>query len=152
MKRMLKIIRLLLLLPAGLLLAGCATEQYYANAVRSWSGARDKQLFRAWGYPDHMQRLPRGHHLYVYRHHATGSYPTVVTPGYTTIQTAGDTTYVSSTPTIYSGGGVYNLNCTTWFELNTKGVIVNTSYRGNDCVATESVAARLTYRQAKRPK
>ena len=119
-------------------LSGCASQQNYAAAVRGWQGAGEKQLFNIWGYPNQIQKLDNGHRLLVYRTVNKGTYPTVTTPGYTAVDTAGGRTSVTSTSSMTTGGGSYNFRCTTWFEVNRQGRVVNTSFRGNGCEATDA--------------
>ena len=118
------------------LLASCATRANYSKAVYSWSGANNKTLFRVWGYPNKTQKMANGHRLYVYKSIDRGRYPLVTTPGSTTISTSHHQTTVISTPPTVSGGGSYDFRCYTWFEVNRHDVIVNSSFRGNNCNAT----------------
>ena len=122
----------------AVLLAGCANQENYAVAVRSWQGAYEKQLFNIWGYPNKIQRLDNRHKLLIYRTVNKGTYPTTTTPGYTSVDTSGGRTTVTSTSGTTMGGGSYNFRCTTWFEVNRAGRITNTSFRGNGCTATDS--------------
>lgn len=131
-------LRMLCALVAAVVLAGCANEENYAVAVRSWQGATEKKLFNIWGYPNRIQRLDNGHKLLIYRTVNKGTYPTTTTPGYTSVETSGGNTTVTSTTGTTMGGGSYDFRCTTWFEVNRAGRIVNTSFRGNDCTATDS--------------
>ncbi len=136
----------LIILLAMLLSAACATQQNYASAVSSWQGANQEQLYHTWGYPDKMDKLPNGHRLLIYRSRQAGRNPVYQTPGSTTIvQGANGNTEVISTAGSISGGGTYDLRCTTWFELGPKGNIVNTSFRGNNCVATKNDMLLHTY-------
>ena len=120
------------------LLAGCATQQNYALAVASWRGARVAQLQQVWGYPNRIMKIRSGHKLYVYRTHIHGRTPVITMPGYTSVSSSNNTTTIyQSSPTI-SGGESYDLSCTTWFEINTRGVVVNSRFRGNDCTGTQN--------------
>lgn len=128
------------------LLSACATQQYYANAVHSWQGASQEQVYRVWGYPNRIQRLPNGHKLLVYKEEERGRNPIYSTPATTSVQTKADgTTDVYTTAGSISGGGSYVYKCTTWFELNRKGQVVNTSFRGNNCVATKGFMLKHVY-------
>ncbi len=119
------------------LLAACATPQNYQLAVNSWQGASADSLFHVWGYPNRIQKMPSGHQLYVYSYRDKGRYPVYTTPGSTTVQTGRHgRTFVQTTGPVVSGGGSYDFRCKTWFEVNQKNIIVNTSFRGNDCLAT----------------
>ncbi len=123
---------------ASMLLASCANEQNYAATVHSWQGAHERQLFNIWGYPNRIQKLDSGNKLLVYRTITKGTYPVTSTPGYTSVTTSGGQTSVTQTSSTTMGGGSYDFRCTTWFEVNGAGRVVNTSFRGNDCVATDS--------------
>lgn len=122
------------------LLAGCANSQNYAAAVNSWQGAHERQLFRVWGYPNKIRRI-NGHRLLIYRSVDKGTYPVTTTPGYTSVDTSGGHTVVTQTGATTMGGGSYDFRCTTWFEVNRNGRIVNTSFRGNNCMATDDFLA-----------
>lgn len=135
MKRLLTLFSALIL---TLLLVGCATEQYYANAVNSWQGAPQEAVYHVWGYPNRTNKLPNGHQVLVYRSVMKGRDPIYSTPGSTSVVTnPNGRTRVTTTESTLSGGGTYDYECRTWFELNRKGRVVNTSFRGNNCVATK---------------
>ena len=123
-----------------LFLSGCATSKNYALAVHSWMGASSEQLIRVWGYPDRVSRIGNRHGLYLYRTESKGAYPQFVNPGYTSVSTSKGQTLVTTMPPTVSGGGFYDLQCKTWFEINSHGRIVNTSFRGNNCVSTHDDA------------
>ena len=120
-----------------LLFAGCAAENYYAQAVYSWKGATTKALFQRWGYPDRIARLPSGHRLLMYRKISPPKYPPHVTPGFAGGTTQKGTVEMARTSRELSGGRHQKYKCTAWFEVNKKERIVVTSYRGNHCVASK---------------
>jgi len=122
----------------ALMLTGCATTKNYQLAVNSWQGANENQLFGVWGYPNRIQKLPNGHRLLLYRTHYRGRYPIVTIPGYTSVRTQNNQTMVNSQPSMVSGGGSYDLQCVTWFEVNRKGVILQGRFRGNNCEGAKS--------------
>lgn len=139
-------LKFLLLAASLLLLASCATQQYYAAAVDTWQGASQEQVYRTWGYPKKVRKMPNGNKLLVYSDHEHGREPVYTTPGTTTVvQGRHGRTRVVTTDSTISGGGTYNLRCTTWFEINPKGHVVNTSFRGNNCVATKQFMMAHTY-------
>lgn len=125
------------ILASVIFLSGCATVQNYRVAVQSWHGATSAELFRIWGYPNQIRRLPDRNTLYVYRYEDRGRAPVFTTPGYTSVTTREGNTVVTHVPTTVSGGETYNYHCTTWFEVNRKNRIIGTSFRGNSCTATE---------------
>lgn len=119
-------------------LAGCANTQNYAQAVKSWVGAPTRKLFTVWGYPDRQMKLQNGNTLYVYVDEQKGETPPTMFPGYTTVRKSQGQTVVSSTPPVFTGSTRYDLRCVTWFEVNKRSRVVGTSFRGNDCIASES--------------
>ena len=134
----------LLISAAVLVLTGCATSQNYAKAVNSWRGVSVNKLTSVWGYPNRIDNLSSGRKLYIYNSIRRGNYPTQVSPGYTSVNTTGGQTYVTSVPTTYSGGGSYDYRCKTWFEIG-GGKVVNTSFRGNNCLGSDAFAVRYGY-------
>jgi len=139
-----KVLRLCLLGALVALLASCATTQNYSTAVRSWNGAQQEILQRVWGYSTHTKKLDNGNTLLVYRRDIRGTTPTTVTPATRTVSRDGwGNKVVTETPAIVSGGQHYNLRCFTYFEVNKKGIIVNTSFRGQACTATKSMMLSL---------
>lgn len=124
----------------ALLLASCVSEtsENYQQALNSWDGASYNDVVKVWGYPNQTKRAPSGNKLYVYSESEKGRNPVIETPGQTSVVTKGDKTTVSTVGGMKTGGGSYHLDCTTWFEVNNAGVVVNTSLRGNNCVADQS--------------
>lgn len=59
---------------------------------------------------------------------------------------ASSSTQVVSYGGTISGGGSYDYQCTTWFELNKKSRVVNTSFAGNHCIATKASMRRYSYK------
>jgi len=141
-----KLNRFLLLSITISLLSACATQQYYANAVTSWEGSNQEQVYHIWGYPNKIQHLPNGHKVLVYHEEDKGRNPIYSTPASTSVETkSGGQTKVVTTGSSISGGGTYDYKCTTWFEIDHKGRVVNTSFRGNNCVATKNFMMTHTY-------
>ncbi len=132
------------LLSATLLLAACGTTQNYQAALNSWEGAPATVLVEHWGEPNQTQKLANGNHVYIYEFASQGTYPAAVTPGVTAVQTANSNKIViNQTPTAATGSSLFQ--CTTYFEINSKGRIINAESRGNDCVATKGAAQRKMY-------
>lgn len=117
-------------------LVACATEENYQLALNSWRGANINQLVTLWGYPDQTSRAPDGNRLFIYRLEERGRNPVYVTPAMTNVVQNGQGLTVMTTPGMVSGGGTYDFHCTTWVEVNKHNIIVNTAFRGNNCVAT----------------
>jgi hypothetical protein len=132
-----QLFRVKLLVLMCLSLVACATSENYRQAINSWQGGTAGRLTHVWGYPDRYQRLDNGNKLYIYNFHVHGTNPTYMNPGSTTVDTHHGHTYVQTTGASMSGGGSYDLRCKAWFEVNHEGRIVNTSFRGNDCLMTK---------------
>ena len=135
-----KIISGVLLSSAALTMTGCGTIQNYETAVNSWNGAPENTLIQRWGYPSETEKLATGNHVDVYRHFARSTYSPALTPGVTPVQAFNNNT-LSATP----ANGSYSLECSTLFEVNPKGVIVNASFSGSDCSATQTFAEQKAY-------
>lgn len=127
-------------------LQSCATQQYYANAVHSWYGANQNYVYRVWGYPDKIRKLPNGHKVLMYRDIEKGRTPVYTTPGTrTVVRERGRKRVIETGPTV-SGGEEYTNKCITGFEINRKGRVVNASFRGNNCIATQQFMQQHIYR------
>lgn len=126
-----------------ILLAGCATSQRYQEILTSWHGADMEQIINVWGYPDREMVAPNGNKVYVYAWAKTAQLPAQYTPGTTSVTTRNGNTTVTSTPSTYLPGETIELECTTWFEVNANNIIIKSSFRGNNCIASESQAKRL---------
>ncbi len=114
----------LLVIPATLFLSACISMQNYSDVVHSWRGAPINELLDVWGYPNRIERLPNGHRLYIYSDANKGRYPVYTTPSYSSMTTRRGRTTTTHVPTVTSGGGIYDLRCTTWFETNRRQRIV----------------------------
>lgn len=121
------------------LMSGCAlfpSSEKYQVKVDLWKGASVNALIEHWGYPNKIIHSPGGNKVYVYHYHNKGKYPSEYHPSSTTVVTnKHGSTYVSNTGGYYSGGGSYNLQCTTWFEISKHKKVKSISFRGNDCVS-----------------
>lgn len=116
-------------------LAGCATSAKYRALLSQWQGQSIDAFTKVWGYPNRQMKAPNGNTVYVYQYRNTTTFPQTTIPGYTRVQNSGGNTTVMTVPTYSSGGGTYHYNCTTWVEIDKQHKIVQTSFRGNDCVA-----------------
>ncbi len=128
--------RYFILVVISLFLVSCATEQNYQLALNSWRGANINQLVTLWGYPDQTSIAPDGNRLFIYRFEDRGRNPVYVTPAMTNVIQNGQSVAVTTTPGMISGGGTYDFYCTTWVEVDSHNIIVNTAFRGNNCAAT----------------
>ncbi len=134
------------LLLSFLFLSACATQENYAQAVQSWQGADQNAVYRVWGYPTKVETLPNGHKVLVYQEIVHGQNPVYSTPSTTSVTTspngASQVNIVSGT---ISGGNSYYYECTTWFELDKRGQVLNTNFRGNNCVASKKFINTHSY-------
>lgn len=130
------------LLIISLLLCGCASTDNYAAALNSWKGVNINALFVRWGYPNRILQLVNGHWLYVYQFEDRGEVSTTM-PEFTTAPVADDAAVISTMP-LFKGGTFYELKCITWFEVDKNNRIVSMSFRGNNCMVSQKIAARLT--------
>lgn len=106
------------------LIAGCGTVQNYSLTVNSWQGTNSSLLYDAWGYPHKIETLPNGNKLLTYSNVEKYKSSTTVTKS-------------DDNKTAYVTGGDTNVyRCTTWFEVNSRQIIVNTNFKGNNCFAT----------------
>lgn len=102
-------------LASALVLAGCATTEGFKKIVQSWVGSSESQLIANWGVPIRTHESSGTRYLeYDYQHQG---YYTTCNSGY------------CATNTIHK-------RCITTFAVR-NGVIVNWSFRGNDCKAHE---------------
>lgn len=118
-----------------ILLTSCATTEQYKKNLNSWHGKNIDKFISHWGFPNKTMKMPNGNNVYIYSMDNVTHFPQYQTGGYTTVKTAGSTTTITQVPSVLTGGGTYRYKCITWVEFNKKGVIVNTSFRGNACVA-----------------
>lgn len=115
-------------------LTACATTENYATTVFSWQGVNITKLYTQWGYPNSTQNIAGGHKLVVYRHVNTVTKPTTVTQS-SNSQSYADGSHSHNSTTVISPSQTTTYRCTTTFETNSQGTIINTSFRGNNCTA-----------------
>ena len=126
------------LLVAGfsLALTACGTVQNYDAAITSWKNAPAEKLYAVWGYPRTIKRLPNGNQVLTYVEVNKIKSPTIVSQN------------EDKTHAVITGGDVTVYHCTTWFEVNKNQRIVNATFKGNNCSATESYLKSHQYPQA----
>ncbi len=123
-------------------LMGCGTMQNYTREVHSWDGAPESALFQSWGAPEETTKLADGNNLYTYRYAAPE--PVIATtngynrPGYVRTNTQAINTALVAQPPLPEGRGHNAFWCETSFEANPSGMIVNSSFQGNDCSASKN--------------
>ena len=143
--------RICVLFLLAILTAGCATTAKYEGKLNSWVGAPADNLISTWGPPHNSTTLSNGGQVleYTYRGNMQLGGETYTVP---------QTTYKSGygTATAYGPGGtvnaygnyngtsttyvqqqrpVYNIPmiCTTRFTVDSKGIIRNWAWQGNNC-------------------
>lgn len=117
-------------------LSACASNTNYAKAVQTWQGAPEHSLYAAWGNPTTEKRLPHGGRLVTYRE-AESDYNTKnYSPGVAATRMSPQGNHMLSQPTAVIRHREEKFWCETSFEVNQAGVIVNTSFHGNNCLST----------------
>jgi hypothetical protein len=133
-----KIIKFGFMLLCVCLVSGCATTANYQRILNNWQGAKMSDLINTWGYPDAAVRLPNGDLVYMYTRQRFYTTPTTPMMTPTIINVSGTPMYATTYNGMVMGGQSYILSCRTWFEVNRQGVIVNTQFQGNNCIASNS--------------
>lgn len=126
-----------------LLLAGCSCTKNYALAVNSWQGAPKTALIHQWGKPEQNSTLANGHELYTYRTVEHESVAKTYSP--ITGRISPQEKNALSRPSALQNTGRYTFWCETQFEINQAGMIVNTKFTGNNCVATQHNAENWAF-------
>ena len=117
-------------------LAACATTAKYRIKLNQWHGRTIQEFENHWGYPNKTMKLNNHQTAYIYSNQSIQSIPATRTPSYTNVSTGPNgQVNVTQTDGAYFGGQTFSLNCTTWIITNSKGRIINTSFRGNNCVS-----------------
>ena len=141
---------LFLLVFALFFIFGCATTANYQKILQSWVGSHADNLVASWGPPQSSYQLSNGGWVLEYYNQRT-----LQMGGYT--YTEPQTTYHSGTASAYSpyGGSAYGsysgtsttyvqkqtpvynipLSCRTTFTTDSRGIITNWGWQGNNCVA-----------------
>ena len=110
-----------LLLILLFLITGCATPQTtYDQILNTWLNHNINELVDKWGYPTNSFIAPNGNKVYTYHKESISKTPTISRPlGYSYTVTVGGETEV--------------YYCTTYFEVDSRNIIVKWSYNGNAC-------------------
>lgn len=92
----------------------------------SWLGENINTVINQWGYPND-ERIIVGRKLYYWTNNQT-----IYTPATTngTISTYGPTSYYNGST---YGGNYTNLYCTRILEVDSKDIVINWQYEGNNC-------------------
>ena len=127
--------RVIWLVLAALLAAGCATREKYDTLVRGWVGHPSDALVRSWGPPSSTYKLRNGNTLMLYETNKVEAYtaPTQIYQAPGTV--VGNTVYPG--PVTVTGGQTttYEKRCRTQFEVDSAGKIVGYGFEGNACRA-----------------
>lgn len=126
----------LMVIALGIVMTACATTAKYRAILDQWHGQPVDNFVQMWGYPNKTLKLDNNQTAYIYSDRQIISTPITQMPtNITTVQNGNNTT-VFSTPGAIVGGQICSLSCTTWivFDNKTKK-IVNTTFRGNNCVS-----------------
>ncbi len=127
---------------SALLLSACALttiNDHYSRTVSSWRWGQATQLTERWGRPTKITALPNGNKVYLYEKDAYRNYPPPApTATLSTVAVANGRSFiVVPTPASPSIGPSYYLTCTTLFEIDPRGIIVDARAQGNDCTADQ---------------
>jgi hypothetical protein len=103
------------------LVVSCSTVKAptYFEITNSWKGFHIDKLAEVWGKPTGAFFKPNGNRVYAYEISRTRRLPSVS-------RYVGDKLYVFPAPTVVE-------TCNTYFETDSKGVIVGSTYEGNAC-------------------
>ena len=106
----------------ALMIAGCATQAGYEKILDTWLGHAEGELISSWGVPDSVYDAGSKKYL-TYQNSRQMTLPASYTSN-----VYGNTIYTRS-----YGGNTINLRCKTTFTVD-RGIIVDWSFRGNDCI------------------
>lgn len=109
------------------LLNGCSTHEAFVKKYNKWVGQNISTLISVEGYPNSSYDVPNGNKVYVYSRSTTSYVPGF--GGY-----FGRRAYFGWS---VAYDEVITRNCTTFFEVDKKGVIIKWGARGDNCVAAE---------------
>lgn len=131
-----KIYQAITFFTAFALFQGCgATHAKFVEKNNSWVGKNVGQLIEQMGYPDSNYILPNKNRVYVYkkmRTYSSVSTPTVVAFDRNLPST---TSYRENSLIVAYNYEISEEVCKTFFEADTKGIIVKWRARGNRCVS-----------------
>lgn len=130
------LLKTLLFIVLSLVMTACATTAKYRAILDQWHGQTIDNFMQMWGYPNKTLKLDNNQTAYVYSDRQIVSTPITQMPtNITTVQNGNNTTVISTPGTIV-GGQTYSLSCTTWIVFDNKTrKIINTTFRGNNCVS-----------------
>jgi len=113
------------ILSCAVLLAACVTTEGYQEIVTSWVGSSEADLVSSWGAPQGVYDAGSGERILTYssrRQFTTTNYTYIPNP------------YTGVGISVPSGQTLHDRQCTTNFTVR-NGVVVASSFQGNDCRA-----------------
>lgn len=142
-----KVVQIGALSSVVMLLAACGTTKNYSAAVNTWQGAPVSALVRDWGHPTHIQALSDGSRLYVYRVVERQAVHKSFAPpsGFVRLSPQNVNTVAMGHPSINMNQHDETFWCETSFEVSKNNVIVDTRFKGNNCVATQHGVNRYAF-------
>lgn len=132
-------IQLGLLSTAIMAVTACGTMPNYASAVDTWHGAPAAVLKQDWGTPINTTHLKNGNELLTYRvveHEEPVARTYANNAGLTRISPQGNEGMLSHSPKFMPKRSE-SFWCETQFEVNRAGIIVNSHFEGNNCIASK---------------
>ena len=124
-------------------IVSCATSAKYEKLLDTWMGNNVNHLISSWGAPSSTFKMSNGNTILTYMRSSSGAIPIYNQPQTTTHQ---GTKYGSSGMTKYSGTSTSSYGTTTYmpvtwsckteFTVDTRDMIINWRYQGNNCVST----------------
>jgi len=141
------LIQLGLLFMAIMAITACGTMQNYQTAMNTWNGAPANALEHEWGTPIETTHLKNGNELLTYRvveHEEPVARTYANNAGLTRISPQGNEGMLSHSPKMMPGHSE-SFWCETQFEVNRAGMIVNSHFEGNNCVASKMKVRELAF-------
>ncbi len=126
-------------------LSACADGVNYTKAVRSWQGAPEHALYQAWGNPTSEKQLAHGDRLLTYRVVERESIQKTYSPGVGATRMSPQSNNMLSRQPAVARHQEETFWCETSFEVNHIGVIVNTHFHGNNCIATQEGSKKWAF-------
>lgn len=133
------------LLCLACLLAACSIPNYYQQTIQTWRGGTQENLMARWGKPDEKITSPKGHIVLVYYTNRTRTSTPPSSPVVAVhVDSSGRPVMVNSPNTNYTWNrGPTYLACSTLFEVNASGKIIDAQSKGPGCYAGEGFAKRM---------
>lgn len=140
-----KVLRLGMITFVAAGLNACADNVHYAKAIQSWQGAPEHALYQAWGNPTSEKKMTHGNRLLTYRVVERENSQKKYSPGFGATRMSPQTNNMLSRPSPMMRHHTETFWCETSFEMNHVGVIVNTHFHGNNCLATKESSKKWSF-------